>query len=127
MALVNCAKWLFVCEFVNIYSIVAKMVIIYTDQTTFILSLWPLLVANVLVLSDAARVALDRAAPNKLAVALFLDVADPGLVAAAAAQQPATLDAVRGAIAEASPGAEDAEAEIKRLYFFPVHKIFKSF
>ena len=100
-----------VCLSLLIFTLVAKMVIIYTDQNYSFSRTSPL-VADVFVLAHAARVTLDRAAPHKLAVAFFLDVSNPSLVAAATAQQPTALDAIRGAIAEASPGAEDAEAGI---------------
>lgn len=88
-----------------------EMAIIYTDQ--FILADWTRgSVADVFVLAYIARVALDRTAPDELAVALFFDVPDPRLIPAATAQQPATLDAVRCAIAESSSCAKYAEAFI---------------
>ena len=56
------------------------------------------LITNVLLLSMIAHLTFDRAAPNKPAFALLLDVTYSRLVAAAAAQQSATIDAVRCAI-----------------------------
>lgn len=55
-----------------------------------------------------AHLALDRAAPHELAVALLLHVAYSRLVAAAAAQQLAAVEAVRRLVAQAAVGAHDA-------------------
>lgn len=71
-------------------------------------------IADIFVLSYIARVALDRAAPDKLAVALFLNVPDSCLIAATTAQQPAAFDSVGCSIAEPSSRAEYSEAEIRR-------------
>lgn len=68
------------------------------------------LVADVFVLAHAARIALDRAAPNELAVALFLHIADAGLVTPATAKEPAALDTVRRSVAESAACAKDAQA-----------------
>lgn len=57
-----------------------------------------------------AQLALDVAAPDEPAVALLGDVAHAGLVAAAAAEQPAPVQAHARAVADAAPGARDAQS-----------------
>lgn len=60
-----------------------------------------------------AHLALHLAAPHELALALLLHVPYSRLVAAAAAQQLAAVDAVRRLVAQPSAGAHDAEPAVQ--------------
>lgn len=72
-----------------------------------------------LLLPAIAHFALDVAAPNEFAVAFLLDVPYSRLVAPAAAQQPTPVDAVRGAIAEATFRSQDLQAAFATKYLLP--------
>lgn len=73
------------------------------------------LIADVLLPRVPAEIALHVAAPDEPAVALLGDVADPRLVAPAAAQQPASVQAEGRPVAYPSSRARDAEPATARM------------
>lgn len=69
-----------------------------------------------------AQVALDVAAPDELAFALLGDVAHAGLVAPAAAQEPAPVQAQGCSVAHAASGSGDSQSAkfVKNVNVFEI-------